>query len=132
MFEIKPRGDTTESYWSHVTIGAPADFGVERHRVEVKYRLLTQPEVDDALAVADDGALEDVVPVVRFLEGVIVDWRGFVRATASGKEPIECTPEAIAEVCELIHVRSALLDGFFASVTARASTARAKRHRKNS
>ena len=116
MFVLKSRGDTAALAWQRVTIAVPDGDAVRETAVNVQYRILRQSEIDDTLNdVLEDS---DIEGTIRFLGEVAVDWRGMHREGPSGDpEPLECTPETIAEVCDLVYVRRALLDGFFRAVS---------------
>ena len=131
MFVLKPRGDTAECAWHRVTIQVPDGDEVRERRIDVRYRILRQSEIDDALA--GDVDVDDADGTVEFLARVIDDWRGMHIEIGPGEhEPLECTPETIAQACDVVYVRSALLDGFFRAVSGQGARRRAARHRKNS
>lgn len=134
MFVLKPRGDTPELAWQRVQIAVPDGERVRECAIDVQYRILRQTEINAELDAAGDVDLDtDVESTIHFLCRVIEGWRGMRRENGSGPPvELECTPETIAEACDLVYVRSALLGGFFRAVSGQGVKRRAERHRKNS
>ncbi|MGE0256913.1 MAG: hypothetical protein AB7N54_19990 [Alphaproteobacteria bacterium] len=99
MFRFEPK---PEVLWP-VTIGVPADKGLTTpHTVHVRYRVLPQEEIDEALRQPDDAAM---------LAAVVTGWGDDV--LDENGVPVPFTAEALKSACRWSYVRVALVDGFF-------------------
>lgn len=99
MFKLT---DKREIWWP-VKIRVPESDGntvkYSTHRVRVKFKLLGRQQLESIRT----GDMEIDWPEI------IVDWDGF--ADAEGN-PLECTPENIEAVTDLVYVSRALMEAF--------------------